>query len=150
MIFDGSDSDFANYQAANLATQATLWRAQTQTKKLSLFAEAYFRNLAKATGVPIMLSKRDLYRLIECCDVNSIDLEVVDKLDTIYRLVQPCVISVRMLSSHGLHVAQRQLGDTLAQIQPWQPPDMDLVLRPQLQSVDGNPEERKRRSSETS
>ena len=26
---------------------------------------------------------------------------------------------------------------------------MDLVLRPQLQSVDGNPEERKRRSSET-
>jgi hypothetical protein len=55
-----------------------------------------------------------------------------------------------MLSSHGLHVAHRQLGDTLAQIQPWHPPDMDLVLRPQLQSVDGNPEERKRRSSETS
>ena len=27
---------------------------------------------------------------------------------------------------------------------------MDLVLRPQLQSVDGNPEERKRKSSETS
>jgi ABC-type branched-subunit amino acid transport system ATPase component len=89
MIFDGSDSDFANYQAANPATQATLWRAQTQTKKLSLFAEAYFRNLANATGGPIMLRKRDLYRLIERCDVNSIDLEVVEKLDAIYRLVQP-------------------------------------------------------------
>jgi ABC-type branched-subunit amino acid transport system ATPase component len=89
MIFDGSYSDFANYQAANPATQATLWRAQTQTKKLSLFAEAYFRHLANATGGPIMLRKRDLYRLIERCDVNSIDLEVVDKLDAIYRLVQP-------------------------------------------------------------
>jgi hypothetical protein len=89
MIFDGSDSDFANYQAANPATQDTLWRAQTQTKKLSLFAEAYFRHLANATGGPIMLRKRDLYRLIERCDVNSIDLEVVDKLDAIYRLVQP-------------------------------------------------------------
>jgi predicted ATPase len=89
MIFDGSDSDFANYQAANPATQATLWRAQTQTKKLSLFAEQYFRHLAKATGGPIMLRKRDFYRLIERCDVNSIDLEVVDKLDAIYRLVQP-------------------------------------------------------------
>jgi predicted ATPase len=89
MIFDGSYSDFANYQAANPATQDTLWRAQTQTKKLSLFAEAYFRHLANATGGPIMLRKRDLYRLIERCDVNSIDLEVVDKLDAIYRLVQP-------------------------------------------------------------
>jgi energy-coupling factor transporter ATP-binding protein EcfA2 len=89
MIFDGNESDYANYQAANPATQATLWRAQTQTKKLSLFAEAYFRHLANETGGPIMLRKRDLYRLIERCDLNSIDLEVVDKLDTIYRLVQP-------------------------------------------------------------
>ena len=89
MIFDGSDSDFANYQAANTATQATLWRAQTQTKKLSLFAENYFRHLANATGCQIMLRKRDLYRLIERYDINSIDREVVEKLDAIYRLVQP-------------------------------------------------------------
>jgi hypothetical protein len=89
MIFDSIDSDFANYQAANTATQATLWRAQTQTKKLSLFAENYFRHLANATGCQIMLRKRDLYRLIERCDINSIDREVVEKLDAIYRLVQP-------------------------------------------------------------
>ena len=89
MIFDDSDSDFTNYQAANTATQATLWRAQTQTKKLSLFAENYFRHLANATGCQIMLRKRDLYRLIERCDINSIDREVVEKLDAIYRLVQP-------------------------------------------------------------
>ena len=56
---------------------------------MSLFAETYFRYLANATGGPIMLRKRDLYRLIERCDVNSIDLEVVDKMDAIYRLVQP-------------------------------------------------------------
>jgi hypothetical protein len=79
----------ANYQAANSATQAILWRAQTQTKKLSHFAEAYFFYLANATGGQIMLRKSELYRLIERCHVNSIDLEVVDKLDAIYRLVQP-------------------------------------------------------------
>jgi hypothetical protein len=36
-----------------------------------------------------MLRKRDLYRLIERYDINSIDREVVEKLDAIYRLVQP-------------------------------------------------------------
>ncbi len=55
-----------------------------------------------------------------------------------------------MHSSHDLRVAHRQLVDALAQFQSWQPPDTDLVLRSQLQSVDGNPEERKPRPSETS
>lgn len=89
MIFAGNESDFANFRAANPATKATLWRAQTQTIKLSAFAEAFFRALAAATGSSILLRKRDLYRLIDCLPVAAIDPEVVDKLDAIHRLLQP-------------------------------------------------------------
>ena len=89
MIFAGNESDFANFREANPATKATLWRAQTQTIKLSAFAEAFFRTLAAATGSSILLRKRDLYRLIDCLSVAAIDPEVVDKLDAIHRLLQP-------------------------------------------------------------
>lgn len=89
MIFAGNETDFANFREANPATQATLWRAQTQTIKLSAFAEAFFRALAAATGSSILLRKRDLYLLIDCLPVAAIDPEVVEKLDAIHRLLQP-------------------------------------------------------------
>jgi ABC-type cobalamin/Fe3+-siderophores transport system ATPase subunit len=89
MIFAGNETDFANFRAANPATQATLWRAQTQTIKLSTFAEAFFRALAGATGSSILLRKRDLYLLIDRLPVAAIDPEVIEKLDAIHRLLQP-------------------------------------------------------------
>jgi ABC-type branched-subunit amino acid transport system ATPase component len=87
MIFDDSASDFNNYRSANPATQDTIWRAQTQARKLSLFAEEFFRSLAQATGSPILLRKRDLYRLIDRYPADSIDPEIVQKLDAIHRLL---------------------------------------------------------------
>jgi hypothetical protein len=93
MVFDGNTIDFENYTSANLATQSTLWRAQTQTKKLSVFAEEFFRRVAEATGAPIMLRKRELFRLIEQLGAGSIDPEVMLKLDAIQCLLLPANIA---------------------------------------------------------
>ena len=86
-IFDGNIADFNNYSQANPSMQNTLWRAQTQTQKLSLFAEEFFRRIAEATGTRILLRKNDLYRLIERLDPASIDPEVAAKLDAILKLL---------------------------------------------------------------
>ncbi len=88
-IFDENAADFANYTEANPATQSTIWRAQTQTIKLSLFAEEFFRRIAEATGTPMLLRKRDLYRLVERQHPDSIDPDVSLKLDAIHQLLQP-------------------------------------------------------------
>lgn len=88
-IFDENAADFANYSEANPATQSTIWRAQTQTKRLSLFAEEFFRRVAEATGPPMLLRKRDLYRLVERQHPDSIDPDISLKLDAIHQLLQP-------------------------------------------------------------
>jgi ABC-type cobalamin/Fe3+-siderophores transport system ATPase subunit len=87
-IFDGNAADFENYSSANPSTQSTIWRAQTQTQKLSLVAEEFFRRVGEATGTPIPLRKRDLYRLIELQEVATIDPEVTLKLDAILQLLK--------------------------------------------------------------
>ena len=87
-VFDGNMADFNNYSQANPSMQNTLWRAQTQTQKLSLFAEEFFRRIAEATGTRILLRKSDLYRLIERLDPASIDPEVAAKLDAILKLLK--------------------------------------------------------------
>jgi ABC-type cobalamin/Fe3+-siderophores transport system ATPase subunit len=88
-IFDGNDPDYSNYLVANPATQSTIWRAQTQTKKLSVFAEEFFRRVAEATGSSMLLRKRDLYRLVERQPPDSIDPDVNLKLDAIHQLLRP-------------------------------------------------------------
>jgi hypothetical protein len=87
-IFDSNTADFNNFSQANQSTQNTLWRAQTQTQKLSLFAEEFFRRIAEATSTRILLRKSDLYRLIERLDPASIDPEVAAKLDAILKLLK--------------------------------------------------------------
>ncbi len=86
-IFDDKQDDFENYSKANASTQKTIWRAQTQTRKLSLFAEEFFRRCAAATGTPISLRKGDFYQLISMQPVASIDPEISEKLDTISELL---------------------------------------------------------------
>jgi hypothetical protein len=88
-VFDQDEEDFHNYRQANTSTQRTIWRAKTQTKKLSLLAEKFFQLVADATGSPLLLRKTDFYRMIERQDPISIDPEVNEKLDAIQRLLQP-------------------------------------------------------------
>jgi len=49
--------------------------------------------VAEATGAPIMLRKRDLFRLIERLDAGSVDPEVMLRLDAIQRLLLPANIA---------------------------------------------------------
>ena len=86
-IFDHNQADFENYSKANSSTQNTIWRAQTQTKKLSLFAEEFFRRYAAATGTAIALRKGDFYQLISRQPLASIDPEISEKLDAILGLL---------------------------------------------------------------
>ena len=88
MIFSGNTADYENYSSANSSTQSTIWKAQTQSQKLSLVAEEFFKRVGEATGTPISLRKRDFYRLIERQDLISIDPEVTVKLDAILQLLQ--------------------------------------------------------------
>jgi len=88
-VFANNEADFQNYSVANPSTQSTIWRAQTQTQKLSLLAEEFFRRVAQATATPILLRKTALYRLIERQPVASIDPELIEKLDAIRQLLQP-------------------------------------------------------------
>ena len=87
-IFSGNAADYENYSSANSSTQSTIWKAQTQSQKLSLVAEEFFRRVGEATGSPISLRKRDFYRLIEGQDPTSIDPEVTVKLNAILQLLQ--------------------------------------------------------------
>ena len=86
-IFDDNQADFENYSQANSSTQNTIWRAQTQAKKLSLFADEFFRRCAAATATAIALRKGDFYQLISRQPIASIDPEISEKLDAIFELL---------------------------------------------------------------
>jgi hypothetical protein len=88
-VFDGSTEDFANYQKLDASTRRTLWRAQTQLKKLSLFAEEFYRRLAKETGTRMLARKGDLHELVALCDPVELNGEVREKLDAMQRLLNP-------------------------------------------------------------
>lgn len=88
-IFDGSAEDVANYERADLSTRRTLWRAQTQHRKLSVFAEEYFRRLARATGTPMAYTKGSLHELVARCDMAELNGEVKEKLDAVALLLSP-------------------------------------------------------------
>jgi len=86
-VFDGNAEDFANYQKLDASTRKTLWRAQTQNKKLSLFAEEFYRRLAHETGTRMLARKGDLHALVALCDPADLNGEVREKLDAMQRLL---------------------------------------------------------------
>lgn len=86
-IFDGNRSDLENYNRADPSTRKTLWRAQTQRRKLSDFAEEYFRRFAEATGTPMLLRKGSLHELVPNCAPAELNGEVKEKLDALQGLI---------------------------------------------------------------
>lgn len=90
-IFDGNPEDLENYNRADSSTRKTLWRAQTQNRKLSTFAEEFYRRLASRTAAPMLWRKGSLHELIELCEVADLDPEVREKLDGLLRLLDPRV-----------------------------------------------------------
>lgn len=93
-VFDGSEEDMANYERADESTRKTIWRAQTLQRKLSLLAEEYFRNLARATGTAMAYTKGGLHDLVVRSDAAELNGEVKEKLDAIVALIGPNVSTV--------------------------------------------------------
>jgi hypothetical protein len=86
-VFDGNQLDFT--QKADHSTRKTLWRAQTRSKKLSLFAEEFYRQLAEATGTRMLARKGELHSLVVLCDRSELNGEVREKLDALLSLLKP-------------------------------------------------------------
>jgi ABC-type branched-subunit amino acid transport system ATPase component len=88
VVFEDNREDFENYQKADHSTRKTLWRAQTQSKKLSLFAEEFFRRLAHETGTRMLARKGELHALVDLCDPGDLNGEVREKLDALHDLLK--------------------------------------------------------------
>jgi len=86
-VFDSEQADYENYRKAEPAFRKTLWRAQTQARKLSAFAEEFFERLAAATGSRVLLRKGGFHELIGLCDPAELNGEVGQKLDALQRLL---------------------------------------------------------------
>ena len=88
-VFDGSQVDLENYNRADSSTRKTLWRAQTQNRKLSSFAEEFYRRLATRSAAPMLWRKGELHELVALCDAAELNGEVREKLDALQVLLQP-------------------------------------------------------------
>jgi ABC-type branched-subunit amino acid transport system ATPase component len=88
-VFDGSQVDLENYNRADSSTRKTLWRAQTQNRKLSTFAEEFYRRLATRSAAPVLWRKGELHELVALCEAAELNGEVREKLDALQALLQP-------------------------------------------------------------
>ena len=81
LVFDSADADFKAWKQANPELSRVLWEAKTERRKLSTFAEEFFRRLADRLGGAMLLRKGELHRLVELSPKTSIPPEVREKLD---------------------------------------------------------------------
>ena len=88
-IFDGSQQDLDNYNKADSSTRKTLWRAQTQNRKLSDFAEEFFRRLSEKTATKMLYRKGNLHGLVAFCETADLNGEIREKLDAVEALLKP-------------------------------------------------------------
>ncbi|MDO4681542.1 MAG: AAA family ATPase [Lautropia sp.] len=90
-VFDGGQRDFETWKNAPSDAARLVWQANTRQKKLSTFAEEFFRRLATSLGGQMLLRKGELHRLVPYVSPESIDAEVREKLDRLAALFQTTV-----------------------------------------------------------
>lgn len=88
-VFEGNTGDLENFNRADVSTRRTLWRAQTQNIKLSVFAETFFRTLASKTGRQMISRKGELHDLVKQCNPSDLGDEVTEKLNALLELFRP-------------------------------------------------------------
>ena len=86
-LFDGVYSDFQAWKQASPEIARVLWEAKTERRKLSAFAEEFFRKLAEKLGGQMLLKKGELHRLVPTTQPQNIVPEVREKLDLLYELL---------------------------------------------------------------
>jgi hypothetical protein len=85
-VFDGNQADFSVWREASFETARVIWESKTEQRKLSVFAEEFFRRLSRKTGGAMLLKKGELHRLIQFVRPEMISNEVRQKLDLLERL----------------------------------------------------------------
>ncbi len=88
-IFDGNRRDLDAYNTGGADYRNALWRAQTRDRKLSEFAEEFFRRLSARTATPLLCRKGSLHTLVELCEPSHLDDEIREKLDDLLSLLRP-------------------------------------------------------------
>jgi AAA domain, putative AbiEii toxin, Type IV TA system len=86
-VFDGVMDDYSQWQKLPPAGARLVWDAKTERRKLSAFAEDFFRVLASKLNSPILLKKGEFHRLVELAKLSSgAETEVREKLDQLAQL----------------------------------------------------------------
>jgi hypothetical protein len=83
-VFDDNRADFEVWQQSPPESARLVWDAQTQRRKLSTFAEAFFRRLAQRVTGGMLLKKGELHRLIAFVDRKTVSVEVSEKLNLLH------------------------------------------------------------------
>lgn len=86
-LFDGVQADFQAWKSASPEIARVLWEAKTERRKLSSFAEDFFRKLADKLGGQMLLKKGELHRLVPVTQPQNIAPEVREKLDLLNELL---------------------------------------------------------------
>lgn len=87
-VFEGRKRDFLTWKGMEASAARLFWEARTERIKLSDFAEEFFRRLAEKLSHAMLLRKRDLHRLVEFMDVDTIAEEVSEKLKLLVDLFE--------------------------------------------------------------
>ncbi|GLR27280.1 AAA family ATPase [Limnobacter litoralis] len=88
-IFGGSQSNFNTWISSSPEAAALIWEATTERKKLSTFAESFFRRLARKIGGSLLLTKGELHRLISRATLQPHAVEEInEKLDCLQYLFE--------------------------------------------------------------
>lgn len=90
-VFDALEADFQAWKNAAPEVARVLWEAKTERRKLSAFAEEFFRRLAQQLGGQMLLKKGELHRLVHFVNPQSISPEVGNKLDLLVELFRVVV-----------------------------------------------------------
>ena len=85
-IFDSNKKDFHVWKNSDQNASKLIWEAQTRQRKISVFAEEFFRRLANRLGHTMVLRKGEFHRLIQFTDPQLISDEVSEKLDLLAKL----------------------------------------------------------------
>lgn len=88
-IFGGSQEDYDTWAASPPDAARLIWEARTERRKLSAFAESFFRLLAQKLGGGMLLTKGELHRLIAHAELTpAAAAEVRENLDCLQQLFE--------------------------------------------------------------
>jgi predicted ATPase len=90
-VFDSDAADFQRWKHADSEMAHMLWKAQTERRKLSAFAEEFFRRLAEKLTGRMLLTKGELHQLAPYANPHNIPAEVNEKLDLLAALFNDAI-----------------------------------------------------------